>query len=116
MARYAKRKRAIRSSGLGPPRRASPPGCAGASADETIRWVLADGGRSSARLPSRAVRVVDLDRDMSDVIPTGTTRDSSFLFGRMTEATLAAAAPARGRRILDVASGFRPDPLALPPL
>ena len=50
---------------------------------------------------------------MSDVIPTGTTRDSTFLFGRMTEATLAAAAPARGRRILDVASGFGQDALAL---
>jgi SAM-dependent methyltransferase len=59
------------------------------------------------------VRVVDLDRDMSDVIPTGTTRDSTFLFGRMTEATLDAAAPAPGRRILDVASGFGQDALAL---
>jgi SAM-dependent methyltransferase len=59
------------------------------------------------------VRVVDLDRDMSDVIPTGTTRDSTFLFGRMTEATLAAAAPAPGRRVLDVASGFGQDAVEL---
>jgi SAM-dependent methyltransferase len=59
------------------------------------------------------VRVVDLDRDMSDVIPTGTTRDSTFLFARMTEVTLDAAAPAPGRRILDVASGFGQDALAL---
>jgi SAM-dependent methyltransferase len=59
------------------------------------------------------VRVVDLDRDMSDVIPTGTTRDSTFLFGRMTEAALSAAAPAPGRRILDVASGFGQDAVAL---
>jgi SAM-dependent methyltransferase len=59
------------------------------------------------------VRVIDLDRDMSDVIPTGTTRDSTFLFGRMTEATLGAVAPAPGRRILDVASGFGQDALAL---
>jgi SAM-dependent methyltransferase len=59
------------------------------------------------------VRVVDLDRDMSDVIPTGTTRDSTFLFERMTRATLDAAAPARGRRILDVASGFGQDAFAL---
>jgi SAM-dependent methyltransferase len=59
------------------------------------------------------VRVVDLDRDMSDVIPTGTTRDSAFLFERMTGATLAAAAPAPGRRILDVASGFGQDAFAL---
>jgi len=59
------------------------------------------------------VRVVDLDRDMSDVIPTGTTRDSIFLFERMTRATLEAAAPAAGRRILDVASGFGQDALVL---
>jgi SAM-dependent methyltransferase len=59
------------------------------------------------------VRVVDLDRDMSDVIPTGTTRDSAFLFERMTAATLAAAEPGPGRRILDVASGFGQDSFAL---
>ena len=59
------------------------------------------------------MRVVDLDRDMSDVIPTGTTRDSAFLFERMTTATLAAARPAPGRRILDVASGFGQDAFAL---
>ena len=59
------------------------------------------------------MRVVDLDRDMSDVIPTGTTRDSQFLFERMTELTLAAAEPAPGRRILDVASGFGQDSIAL---
>jgi len=59
------------------------------------------------------MRVVDLDRDMSDVIPTGTTRDSAFLFERMTAATLAAAAPAPGRSILDVASGFGQDAFAL---
>jgi SAM-dependent methyltransferase len=58
------------------------------------------------------VRVVDLDRDMTDVIPTGTTRDSSFLFGRMTEATLARAA-VPGGLVLDVASGFGQDSLAL---
>jgi SAM-dependent methyltransferase len=59
------------------------------------------------------VRVVDLDRDMSDVIPTGTTRDSQFLFERMTAATLDLAQPGPGRRILDVASGFGQDSLAL---
>lgn len=59
------------------------------------------------------MRVVDLDRDMSDVIPTGTSRDSSFLFDRMTEVTLSMAGPARGRRILDVASGFGQDALAM---
>lgn len=50
---------------------------------------------------------------MSDVIPTGTTRDSEHLFARMTELTLAMARPAPGRRILDVASGFGQDALAL---
>jgi len=59
------------------------------------------------------VRVVDLDRDMSDVIPTGTTRDSAFLFARMTQATLAALHPGPGRRILDVASGMGQDTRAL---
>jgi SAM-dependent methyltransferase len=59
------------------------------------------------------MRVVDLDRDMSDVIPTGTTRDSSFLFERMTSATLGAARPGPGRRVLDAASGFGQDAFAL---
>lgn len=55
------------------------------------------------------MRVVDLDRDMSDVIPTGTTRDSQWLFDRMTERTLALANAGPGRRVLDVASGFGQD-------
>jgi SAM-dependent methyltransferase len=59
------------------------------------------------------VRVADLDRDMADVIPTGTTRDSAFLFARMTEATLARALPFPGARVLDVASGFGQDAQAL---
>ncbi len=59
------------------------------------------------------MRVVDLDRDMSDVIPTGTTRDSEFLFERMTQATLDATLPAPGKRIVDVASGFGQDAIAL---
>jgi SAM-dependent methyltransferase len=59
------------------------------------------------------MRVVDLDRDMRDVVPTGTTRDSEFLFARMTERTLRLAAAAPGRRILDVASGFGQDARAL---
>ena len=66
-----------------------------------------------ALLTWAAVRVVDLDRDMSDVIPTGTTRDSQYLFERMTERTLALAQPGPGRRILDCASGFGQDALAL---
>jgi SAM-dependent methyltransferase len=59
------------------------------------------------------VRVVDLDRDMADVIPTGTTRDSEHLFGRMTELTLGRATPPAGGSVLDVASGFGQDSLAL---
>ena len=67
------------------------------------------------------MRVVDLDRDMSDVIPTGLSRDSEFIFRRMTEATLDAALsgsiannlPAGGRRILDVACGVGQDSIAL---
>ena len=50
---------------------------------------------------------------MSDVIPTGTTRDSQHLFERMTERTLALAAAGPGRRVLDVASGFGQDAQAL---
>ncbi len=59
------------------------------------------------------MRVVDLDRDMQDVIPTGTTRDSTFLFDRMTEVTLGLTEGAAGSRILDVASGFGQDALEL---
>ena len=59
------------------------------------------------------MRVVDLDRDMRDVIPTGTTADSAFLFARMTERTLRAARPATGQRILDCASGLGQDALEL---
>jgi ubiquinone/menaquinone biosynthesis C-methylase UbiE len=59
------------------------------------------------------MRVVDLDRDMRDVIPTGTSRDSEFLFRRMTDRTLGLAGAASGRRILDVASGFGQDARAL---
>lgn len=59
------------------------------------------------------MRVVDLDRDMRDVIPTGSTRESSFLFERMTERTLAGARPAPGRRVLDVAAGLGQDAQAL---
>ena len=55
------------------------------------------------------MRVVDLDRDMSDVIPTGTSLDSEFLFERMTDRTLELAAAAPGRRILDVATGLGQD-------
>jgi SAM-dependent methyltransferase len=59
------------------------------------------------------MRVVDLDRDMSDVIPTGMSPDSEFLFARMTEVTLRATCPHPGRRMLDVASGVGQDSIAL---
>ena len=59
------------------------------------------------------MRVVDLDRDMSDVIPTGVTRDSNYLFDSMTTRTLALAGARAGRRVLDVASGFGQDARAL---
>ena len=59
------------------------------------------------------MRVVDLDRDMRDVIPTGTSRDSEYLFRRMTDRTLELARPWRGHRVLDVASGFGQDAIAM---
>jgi SAM-dependent methyltransferase len=59
------------------------------------------------------MRVVDLDRDMSDVIPTGMSPDSEFLFARMTEVTLWATCANPGRRVLDVASGVGQDSIAL---
>jgi SAM-dependent methyltransferase len=59
------------------------------------------------------MRVVDLDRDMSDVIPTGMSPDSEFLFARMTEATLRATCADPGRLVLDVASGFGQDSIEL---
>jgi SAM-dependent methyltransferase len=59
------------------------------------------------------VRVVDLDRDMRDVIPTSTTPDSDFLFARMTRCTLDQAGAGAGRRILDLASGVGQDAAAL---
>jgi len=57
--------------------------------------------------------VVDLDRDMRDVVPTATSRDSDFLFARMTARTLDLAGSDRGVRVLDVASGFGQDAIAL---
>jgi SAM-dependent methyltransferase len=59
------------------------------------------------------MRVVDLDRDMSDVIPVGLSPDSEFLFARMTEVTLLATCADVGRRVLDVASGVGQDSVAL---
>lgn len=59
------------------------------------------------------MRVVDLDRDMRDVIPTSTSRDSDHLFERMTRRTLALSGGGPGRRVLDVASGLGQDARAL---
>lgn len=50
---------------------------------------------------------------MRDVIPTGSTRDSEFLFSRMAERTLQATRAASGRRVLDVAAGLGQDAAAL---
>ena len=50
---------------------------------------------------------------MRDVIPTGTTRDSEFLFAQMTGRTVDLARPRPGRRVLDVASGFGQDTMAM---
>ncbi len=59
------------------------------------------------------MRVVDLDRDMSDVIPTSLSPDSEYLFGRMTELTLEATCAGAGRWVLDVASGVGQDSVEL---
>src|SRR5215470_2075600 len=59
------------------------------------------------------MRVVDLDRDMRDVIPTSTSPDSDYLFEQMTRRTLERTCAAPGRRVLDVASGFGQDARAL---
>ncbi len=59
------------------------------------------------------MRVSDLDRDMSDVIPTGSSPDSSFLFERMAAVTLDATRPAPGARVLDSAAGLGQDSRAL---
>src|SRR5262245_35502544 len=50
---------------------------------------------------------------MRDVIPTGSTRESEFLFARMAERTLRATRTARGERVLDVAAGLGQDASAL---
>ncbi|MBW2270102.1 MAG: methyltransferase domain-containing protein [Deltaproteobacteria bacterium] len=55
------------------------------------------------------MRVVDLDRDMRDVIPTGMTRESVFLFERMAEASFAPLRARAGRRVLDLATGIGQD-------
>lgn len=59
------------------------------------------------------MRVVDLDRDMSDVIPTNLAPDSTYLFEQMTVQTLRATRPEQGRRVLDVGSGVGQDSVAL---
>ena len=50
---------------------------------------------------------------MRDVIPTGSTRESEFLFSRMAERTLRATRAGSGRRVLDVAAGLGQDASAL---
>jgi SAM-dependent methyltransferase len=72
-------------------------------------------GRAITRkeLYAVGVRVIDLDRDMSDVIPTGCSVDSEFLFRRMEEATFRMVGGSERRRILDVAAGVGQDGRAL---
>ena len=55
------------------------------------------------------MRVVDLDRDMSDVIPTGTAPDAAFVFERMRAQTLACLGDVAGARVLDHAGGLGQD-------
>ena len=55
------------------------------------------------------MRVTDLDHDMSDVIPTATSRDSEFLFQRMEDATLEAVGARPTARVLDCAAGIGQD-------
>ena len=50
---------------------------------------------------------------MRDVIPTGATRESEFLFARMAERTLHATRAGAGGRVLDVAAGLGQDASAL---
>jgi SAM-dependent methyltransferase len=59
------------------------------------------------------MRVDDLDRDMADVIPTGVSVDSAFLFERMERATLDALGSGAGARVLDLAAGVGQDDHAL---
>jgi ubiquinone/menaquinone biosynthesis C-methylase UbiE len=59
------------------------------------------------------MRAVDLDRDMTHVIPTGSTRDSEYLFRRMEALTLAATRVRPGGRVLDSAAGLGQDSRAL---
>ena len=59
------------------------------------------------------VRVVDLDHDMSDVIPISTSVESDFLFRRMEEATFDALRARPGGRVLDSAAGVGQDDRAL---
>jgi SAM-dependent methyltransferase len=59
------------------------------------------------------LRSVDLDRDMTHVIPTGTTRDSDYLFRRMEAETLRATRSGVGARVLDSAAGLGQDSRAL---
>ena len=50
---------------------------------------------------------------MVDVIPSGSSIDSEFLFARMAEVTLAALQSAPGQRVIDVAAGVGQDDRAL---
>ncbi|MEE9278737.1 MAG: methyltransferase domain-containing protein [Myxococcota bacterium] len=59
------------------------------------------------------MRVADLDRDMPDVLPTGSSPDAEYVFQRMESATLDALRAGPGRRILDSAGGLGQDSRSL---
>jgi SAM-dependent methyltransferase len=61
----------------------------------------------------RAMRVGDLDRDMSEVVPVGADVASRYLFDRMTALALEALHARPGMRVLDVAAGFGQDSAVL---
>jgi SAM-dependent methyltransferase len=53
-----------------------------------------------------AVRVTDLDRDMSAVFPVGMDPDSEYLYDRMRDVSYAALRLKPGARVLDSAAGI----------
>jgi SAM-dependent methyltransferase len=59
------------------------------------------------------MRLADLDRDHSAVIPLGTDRVSEFLYARTAEVTFAALGTRPGARVLDCAGGLGNDASAL---
>ena len=59
------------------------------------------------------MRLVDLDRDLSAMFPSGGQRDSEYLYARMAEVTYGALRAGPGARVLDTAAGLGQDSRAL---